>query len=284
MSSQQLPSNPSSPIDPHNPLADQESRDAYLNTRRQEQADELEAPADGGPIRLSTRLRRYPSQIQLRDIPIPAATIPEPAATPVSQWLRTVVPVTPRSDQAFAPRSYWSSESDPSSHSTSVSSSLPPSRNSNSLFQTLEFNRRGLHSPEGISPTNPGYPVTGPSTSSAVRPPGSPAKKPSPLKGFNRLHGKKKHLSPLSIPRPRQIVAVVIPKTRVRPSKNKRQVGSSRTQLALPSSSIRPRDPPVFTCPICSLKLPLLNPLKEHIRLCHPDQYDSALERPKGPA
>ncbi|KNZ44141.1 uncharacterized protein VP01_947g8 [Puccinia sorghi] len=233
---------------------------------------ELEAPSPQQPLRLTTRLRRYPLQIKLSDISTDHVPIDDQAATtPMGQWLPRVEAGPPGSRESPRPVSHWSSDSDPSSDSVCTSSAVVPEEAAERLAQNLALNRHGLQLPEGISPTNPGFPpdglgplVASPRTAVSMDTP-SPVKRPATA--ARRQHGKRqKPLPPLAIPSQR--VAVVVPRTRLRPAKTLRPI--SDPVLAHPGRSPRPRQPPLFSCPLCNLQLPLLASIKSHIALRHP--------------
>ncbi|KAH9460318.1 hypothetical protein MJO28_004011 [Puccinia striiformis f. sp. tritici] len=277
---------PSSPLDPHNPLASQQSRDAYLTARRR---DTLEVPSGVEHLQLPPREREYPSEINLSDIPLSVAMRREPNTTPIGRWLQAVEPMSPTHDPALRPVSHWSSDSEPTTYSDSTSwiSQLPERAAHN-----FEFNRRDLSSPEGISPTNPGYraddvqPLAGPSNSHAF--PASPSKKPTKMspneKSVRRLQGKKKHVPPPILTQRR--IAVVIPLSKLlqcKPTARKGMTSSQKPVLAPSGSAPRPRNQPIFCCPICGFRLPLLTAITQHIRDNHPRAYNSTNGHSNGP-
>ncbi|KAH9460319.1 hypothetical protein Pst134EB_008498 [Puccinia striiformis f. sp. tritici] len=268
---------PSSPLDPHNPLASQQSRDAYLTARRRET---LELPAGVEHLHLPPREQIYPAEINLSDIPLSVAMRREPNTTPIGRWLQAVEPMSPTNDPALRPASHWSSDSEPTTLSDSNSWI---SKLHEKAAHNFEFNRRDLSSPEGISPTNPGYRAAGIQPfagSSSSRPfPASPSKRPmktSPNeKSTGRLQGKKKHVPPPILTNRR--IAVVIPLSKLRqgkPTTRKGKVSSQKAVLAPSGSALRPCNQPIFCCPICGFRLPLLTAINQHIRDNHPRAYN----------
>ncbi|POV95682.1 hypothetical protein PSTT_16104 [Puccinia striiformis] len=271
MSSDEIASNS---IHPHKSFVDKQSRQS------------LEVPPEVEHLHLSRRVQRYPSQINLGDIPMHDAA--------VSEWLDTIA------RDAFLPRSYWSSDSVPSSHPSSDPSSDSASTSPKvaepdvqSLYQPPESDRHGLRSSEsrGHSPQSPGYgasnirPSTGASTSRALssspikKIPSSPVKKvmrTSPkAKNVGRLQGKKKH----------RRIAVVRPLSKLRqykPTARKAKALQRRVLISC-STSDRPSQQPIFRCPICSLQLPLLSAIKHHIRSDHPNYYNQHFDHRLGP-
>ncbi|KNZ44134.1 hypothetical protein VP01_947g1 [Puccinia sorghi] len=113
---------PGSPIDPfiHRLMAQRNRRVEEAPSGSHGEA-ELEAPSPQRPLRLTTRLRRYPSQIELSDISTDHAPIDDQAATtPMGRWLPRVEAGPPGSRESSRPVSHWSSDSDPSSDSTGL--------------------------------------------------------------------------------------------------------------------------------------------------------------------
>ncbi|KAI9616974.1 hypothetical protein H4Q26_010611 [Puccinia striiformis f. sp. tritici PST-130] len=100
---------PSSPLDPHNPLASQQSRDAYLTARRR---DTLEVPSGVEHLQLP-HVSGNTLGINLSDIPLSVAMRREPNTTPIGRWLQAVEPMSPTHDPALRPVSHWSSDSEP---------------------------------------------------------------------------------------------------------------------------------------------------------------------------
>ncbi|KAA1139325.1 hypothetical protein PGTUg99_037756 [Puccinia graminis f. sp. tritici] len=246
-----MSSTPSSPLDPHGPLTDQQSRDAYMNARRQLPR---EIPPATEQLRPARREQMDLSHLNLSDIPLPGATSHEPPMTPISRWLRNIEPLSPTTDLALPTESYSSPESD-GSMDTASTSSVVADRNQQSPTRIIAFTREGLFIPEGISPTNARHrpadihPIAGPSNARMVSPSpaansdsdspvlsSSPAKKSSNSAGMvsssptkktvkvngkgkapGRSDGKKKHGVPTAnLPR-RPVVK--IPKSRLRSGK-----------------------------------------------------------------
>ncbi|OAV92794.1 hypothetical protein PTTG_04946 [Puccinia triticina 1-1 BBBD Race 1] len=261
---------PPSPIDPHHPLSNLQRQHANLNHQIQQA---LGASSGAEKINRVRHMPAFPSQLHLSDIPIRDAPSFDQPLTPISLWLQTVEPVTPRSHQAYGAASYWSSDSDISIESESVYSTCADRDNESPIqtLKTFDFNRRGDYSPDGISPTNPGYraadvqPVPGPSTTRPL-PPVAP--------------GKKKHCASAHIP---CRVAVVIPITKLRPAKlaaKKPQASPHRPSAS--SLPLRPYEQPIYCCPVCGYQLPLLSAMRHHLSQAHPHHYISSLDRQEG--
>ncbi|POV95680.1 hypothetical protein PSTT_16106, partial [Puccinia striiformis] len=264
---------PSSPLDPHNPLASQQSRDAYLTARRR---DTLEVPSGVEHLQLPPREREYPSEINLSDIPLSVAMRREPNTTPIGRWLQAVEPMSPTHDPALRPVSHWMNlppTRTPPPGSRSFPSAPPTTSSSTAAISARQ--RASARPTLVTAPTMSS--LAGPSNSHAF--PASPSKKPTKMspneKSVRRLQGKKKHVPPPILTQRRIAVC--------KPTARKGMTSSQKPVLAPSGSAPRPRNQPIFCCPICGFRLPLLTAITQHIRDNHPRAYNSTNGHSNGP-
>ncbi|KAI9616973.1 hypothetical protein H4Q26_010610 [Puccinia striiformis f. sp. tritici PST-130] len=214
------------PLDPHNPLASQQSRDAYLTAVVERRSNFLRG-------RASSYLH--------------------PNTTPIGRWLQAVEPMSLRMTQPYGPPHTGVPTANPPPIGLQLLD-LEASRESRSQLR-VQPPRSQLA--RGHQPDQPGLPRC--RLYSRCRLKQLPQEKARPAPDPHQPQNRSCH-----------------PLSKLRQGKPTTRKGKSSQKAVLAPSvlALRPCNQPIFCCPICGFRLPLLTAINQHIRDNHPRAYN----------